>query len=204
MNASPFGSAATVQASSEFACITVGLDNSVSRNRPEAALVGFIRGSLLWRLVTSNGRQHMERWEIIERRVLVVVGAAMLAICMWLAFVQSGPERVVWLALLVPCTYWVFWQAFFEDKLQSGAPVTWAERVMWLSWLWLRRVALGTIAALFAAGAFHLAAGNALGAAALLFVLAIVVAWVAAYGGGRHKSAVDDRRIHNERVDRYK
>jgi hypothetical protein len=75
---------------------------------------------------------------------------------------------------------------------------------MWASWVWSRRVALGAVAALFGAGAFRMLASHALGPAAVLFFLAIVAGWVAAYGGGRHKSMSDDRRVHQERLRRYK
>ena len=146
----------------------------------------------------------MERWEVIERRILVVVGVALLGVCVWLAFVRTGSERFAWLALLAPCTYWVFWQAFYEDKLKSDASPSRAERAMWASWLWSRRVVLGAVAALFGVGACRLLASNALGPAAVLFFLAIVVGWVAVYGGGRHQSMSDDRRVHQERMRRYK
>lgn len=146
----------------------------------------------------------MERWEIIERRILVVVGVALLGFCAWLAFVRTGPERFAWLAFLAPSTYWVFWQTFFEDKVKSDAPPSKAERAMWAAWVWSRRVALGAIAALFAAGAFCLLASNAIVPAAVLLFLAIGAAWVAAYGGGRCMSMSDDRRVHQERLRRYK
>ena len=56
----------------------------------------------------------MERWEGVERAVLLAVGVALLGLCGWLAFVQMGPERFVGLALLAPCVYWVFWQALHK------------------------------------------------------------------------------------------
>lgn len=146
----------------------------------------------------------MERWEVIERRVMVVAGVALLGVCAWLAFVRTGPERFAWLALLLPCTYWVFWQAYFEDKLVSGAPVSKGERAMWASWLWSRRVALGAVAVLFAVGAFRLLVSEAFVPAAVLLFLAIAACWVAAYGGGRQQSVSDDRRVHQERMKRYK
>jgi hypothetical protein len=146
----------------------------------------------------------MERWEVIERRVLVAAGVALLAVCAWLAFVRTGPERFAWLALLLPCTFWVFWQAFFEDKQSSGVPVTSAERAMWASWLWSRRVALGAIAALVAVGAAHLFASGAWLPAAVLSFLAIAAGWVAVYGGGRQQSVADDRQVHQERMKRYR
>jgi hypothetical protein len=146
----------------------------------------------------------MERWEVVERCILVMVGVALLGFCAWLGFVRTGPERFAWLALLTPCTYWVFWQAFYEDKLKSGEPPSRAERAMWTTWLWSRRVALGGIAVLFGVGAFYLLANGAVGPAALLFFLAAIAAWVAVYGGGRHKSISDDRAAHQERMKRDK
>jgi hypothetical protein len=151
----------------------------------------------------SNVRPHMERWEVIERHILVVIGVALLGFCVWLMFARTGSERFAWLALLAPCTYWVFWQALFEDKLKSGPPPSTAERAVWAAWIWSRRVALGAIAALFGAGAFRLLASNAIAPAAVLLFLAIVAGWVAAYGGGRHKSMSDDRQVHQKRLKRY-
>jgi hypothetical protein len=53
----------------------------------------------------------MERWQVIERYVLLAVGVVLLLIAAWLAFFRSGIERFAVLVLLVPCIYWVFWQA---------------------------------------------------------------------------------------------
>lgn len=146
----------------------------------------------------------MERWEVIERRVLAVVGIALVGVCTWLVFMRAEPERFAALALLAPCTYWVFWQAFFEDRLKSKEPPTKGERAMWAIWLWFRRVVLGAIALLFGAGAFHLLATQAIFPAVVSFFLACMSAWVAAYGGGRYKSMSDDRAVHQERKRRYK
>jgi len=46
----------------------------------------------------------MERWEVIERWVLVAMGSVLLGLCIWLGVFQSGVERFVWVALLVPAT----------------------------------------------------------------------------------------------------
>lgn len=62
----------------------------------------------------------MERWEVVERAVLLAVGVALLGLCGWLAFVREGPERFVGLALLAPCVYWVFWQALHKDREKSA------------------------------------------------------------------------------------
>ena len=61
----------------------------------------------------------MERWEVVERAVLLAVGVALLGLCGWLAFVRMGPERFVGLALLAPCVYWVFWQALHKESKKS-------------------------------------------------------------------------------------
>jgi hypothetical protein len=145
----------------------------------------------------------MERWEVVERCMLVAVGVALLGGCAWLVFVRTGPERFAALALLAPCTYWVFWQAFFEDKLKSREPPTEAERAMWAVWLWSRRVVLGVVALLFGAGALHFFTNGSIVPAAVSLCLALMSAWVAAYGGGRHKSMADDRAVHEERKRRY-
>ena len=57
----------------------------------------------------------MERWEIIERVVLLAVGVALLVLCGWLAFAGTGAEPFVWIALLAPCTGWVFWHALGKN-----------------------------------------------------------------------------------------
>ncbi|MDD2176464.1 hypothetical protein OIN59_03400 [Acidovorax sp. D2M1] len=61
----------------------------------------------------------MERWEVVERAVLLAVGVALLGLCGWLVFVRVGPERFVGLALLAPCVYWVFWQALHTERKKS-------------------------------------------------------------------------------------
>jgi hypothetical protein len=146
----------------------------------------------------------MERWERIERYVLLVVGIALLSFCAWLGIMQTGPERFVWIALLTPCTFWVFWQALFEDKLKSGEPLSKTERVMWATWLWLRRVVFGTIAIAFGLCVAYLLIKGEIRSAALLAFLSAIVAWVATYGGGHYQSMSDDRKVHEERMKRYK
>lgn len=149
----------------------------------------------------------MQRWEIIERYVLLAVGTALLALDGWLLFLDTGPERFAWLVLLAPCTFWVFWQALYEDRLGTDQPVTRGERAMWRLWTWARRVVLGTAAAVLAAVGWHLAKAavslQGLGMAAALGLIACLAAWVAIYGAGRHKAASDDHRVHRERTKRY-
>ena len=69
----------------------------------------------------------MERWEVMERRVLIAVGIVLVSLSAWL--VMDG-ERAFFAILLAPIIFWVFWQAFFEDKLGSNEPVSRAERLM--------------------------------------------------------------------------
>ena len=106
--------------------------------------------------------------------------------------------------MLIPCTFWVFWQLFHEDKLGSQAHVGGAERAMYRGWLWARRVVLGAVSLMFAAGAIATVLfGGPLAAAAALAVFAVVAGWVAAYGGGRVQSFDDDIAVHRERARRY-
>ena len=53
----------------------------------------------------------MERWEIVERRVLVVVGIALIALAVWLA---TDTESVLFAVLLAPIIFWVFWFAHLK------------------------------------------------------------------------------------------
>lgn len=150
----------------------------------------------------------MERWEIIERYVLLGVGAALLAVAGWLGFFRTGPERLVALVLLAPCVYWVFWQALYEDKIGTDEPPSRGERFMHALWVWSRRLLLGGISGLLAFGAFAiLGRGGGYsdwGVVAIFGLLSFMAAWVAVFGGGRHASTSDDRRVHHERMGRYK
>lgn len=87
----------------------------------------------------------MERWEIVERKVLVVVGIALIALAVWLT---TDTESVLFTVLLAPVIFWVFWQAFFEDKRDSTKPVSGAERLLYGTYLWVRRLVLGGCALL--------------------------------------------------------
>ncbi len=78
----------------------------------------------------------MERWEVMERRVLIAVGIVLVSLSAWL--VMDG-ERAFFAILLAPIIFWVFWQAFFEDKFGSNEPVSGAERLMQGTFLWARR-----------------------------------------------------------------
>lgn len=146
----------------------------------------------------------MERWELIERIVLLTVGAMLLLLAGWLMFFRNAPENVAWLALLAPCTFWVFWQALYEDKLDSQSSPTPGERVMFLWWICARGLVLGGISLLLAVAAWNAWRDSQLGMAAFCVFLAFLAGWIAAFGGGRLKSMSDDRLVHRRRMNRYK
>ena len=149
----------------------------------------------------------MERWEIIERYILLAVGMVLLVLAGWLVFVRSGVERFVFISLLMPCVYWVFWQALYEDKLGTDEPPSAGERFMYAIWLWSRRLVLIGISSLLAfAAVVVIQKGSSLrdyGVVALLFFLSFMAGWVAVFGSGRQKSMSDDRVVHRERRKRY-
>ncbi|OWQ47027.1 hypothetical protein CDL60_11570 [Roseateles noduli] len=146
-----------------------------------------------------------ERWEIIERWVFVTLGIAMACASLWLLIEHRGePGRIAGGVLLIPCTFWVFWQLFHEDKLGTHARVGGAERAMYRGWVWARRLVLGAVSLAFATGAIALVLlGGPLAGAAVPAVLAVVAGWVAAFGGGRVQSFSDDVAVHRERARRY-
>lgn len=145
----------------------------------------------------------MERWEIIERRVLVAVGIALIAFGAWaLVFMERG---ILFVLMLPPVIFWVFWQAFHEDKLGTSAPVSQGERAMHGIYLWGRRLVLGSIAlALGAAAIGMLLTGQDLTAIVLVGGLSCFAAWVALFGAGKSKSLSDDLATHRERSKRYR
>jgi hypothetical protein len=145
----------------------------------------------------------MERWEIIERRVLIAVGIALVAFGAWA--VVRMPMGIVVAQLLLPVIFWVFWQAFHEDKLGTDAPVSGTERVMYGTYLWARRVLLGGIALAFgAASVWALLKGMDFAMAILAAVLSGMAGWVALFGAGRDKSLSDDLAVHRARRKRYR
>ncbi len=144
----------------------------------------------------------MERWEIIERRVLVAVGTALIAFSAWLLVYG---ERALFAVLLAPIIFWVFWQAFFEGKLGSGKPASGTERLMYLTFLWARRLVIGGISLAGATVAFTLALDGADFMAIFLPVgLSLFAGWVAIFGAGRAMSMSDDLHVHRERKQRYR
>ena len=91
----------------------------------------------------------MERWEIIERWVLVVVAAGMLLAIGWCAWTGDSPSR--WFGLLfLPLAFWALWQAFFEDNASGIDEPKLPERAMAGSWLVFRRVIAWGMALFFA------------------------------------------------------
>jgi hypothetical protein len=150
----------------------------------------------------------MERWELIERYVLLVVAASLLGWSGWLFFVRTSPERIVGGGALLLLAFWALWQALYEDRLGSSVPPTLGERVMVSLWLWGRRLMLGSISVLLALGTLQ-SAQNAkvlgdFGLVMLLGFLSFIAGWVAVFGAGKSKSMSDDRSIHSERMRRYK
>jgi hypothetical protein len=144
----------------------------------------------------------MDRWEIVERRVLLAVGCCMLAAIAWL-LLTATVERLVGAGALALCAYWAFWQALYEDRLGSDAPVTRGELILFRAWVWGRRLVLGTVAAVFFLFAAQLARTDP-GPAIVVACLGLMAAWVGWFGGGRKKSFSDDRQAHSERKRRYR
>lgn len=144
----------------------------------------------------------MERWEIVERRILVVVGIALIALAVWLA---TDTESVLFTVLLAPVIFWVFWQAFFEDKRGSSESASGAERLLYGTYLWVRRVVLGGCALLLVVLAIvAFKTSQDLTSILLIAGLSMFVGWVAIFGAGEEKSMSDDLRIHRERRKRYR
>lgn len=144
----------------------------------------------------------MERWKIIERRVLLAAGVIMLLGVAWL-LLTATVERVVGAGGLALCAYWAFWQALYEDRVGSDAPVTRGELILYRVWVWGRRLLLGAVAAVFFLFAGKLAQVDVV-AAILVACLGLLAVWVGWFGGGRVQSLLDDRRVHGERKRRYR
>lgn len=156
----------------------------------------------------AGGPPPKERWEIIERVVLLVATACFVTPAAWLFLVRPDPGRVFVGYMFLIYAFWIVWQTFYEDKLGTSAPVTRGERVMAAIWILHRTLAVGAVALVALAVAFleltsQRANSNVLGFIALVF-LAIAAGWVAIFGAGRSKSISDDRSVQRERVRRYK
>lgn len=149
--------------------------------------------------------ERYELWEIFERWLLRIAGIAFLGTSVWLFLThRSEPARIAVGILLLPCSFWAFWQLLHESKLGTDAPVSSTERAMYSGWVWARRVLLGGVALVSAIGALLvLVMGGPLSAVAVMAAFAALAGWVAAFGGGRSQSFDDDRRVHRERARRY-
>lgn len=143
----------------------------------------------------------MERWELIERWLLVLVFASLCGTSLWLFLT----ERSILLVLLpLPFAFWSIWQAFFEDRIIDGELATKGEVLFATGWLWFRRLTVGGVGVVF--GAFGVQAailGEMKPSLAFLFFAAVAL-WVAAFGGGRSSSMGDDHKVHLQRKARYK
>ena len=150
----------------------------------------------------------MQRWEIIERYVLLLVAAGLLGGAGWLFIVRTNPARATGGGALLLCAYWAVWQALYEDRLGSSEPPSRGERVMMALWLWGRRLVLGSISGLLALGTWLVAQRAHVlvdfGLVALFGFLSFVAGWVALFGGGRNRSMSDDRSVQAGRMRRYK
>lgn len=148
--------------------------------------------------------KNKERWEELERYVLLAVGLCLLACAIWLLVFSGNPARLAFLVLLLPCLFWVVWQALYEDKLGTAEPVSVGERFMHGTYLWVRRIVLGATSILFGFLTWYAAQQGAVLSALFCAALTFVAGRVAMYGGGVHKSMSDDVAVDRQRTDRYK
>lgn len=107
----------------------------------------------------------------------------------------------VWLGLsgllAVPCYF----------MARSKHEVTRVERFLARAWLLFRRVVCFTAAALFAAGGVFVSISPALERywvdALVMFLLAVLSAWVGTVGAGKSRAFSDDISVHEARKKRY-
>jgi len=149
----------------------------------------------------------MERWEIIERWVLVVVAAGTLLAIGWCAWTGDGPSR--WFGLLfLPLAFWALWQAFFEDSANRAVEPNLPERAMAGSWLVFRRVIAWGMAPLFAlialTSAVEATSSSDWFAVVLFSALTVFLIWIGLFGAGARSSMADDRAMHAKRKRRYR
>ena len=148
----------------------------------------------------------MERWEQIERYVLVIFAVAMAGWSAWFLITERGLRQMLALPPL-PFAFWALWQAFYEDKLESEQPPTASERAMALLWVVVRRLVLGSVGLCFAVAAIAtvgtISSADGILAWLLCLALACSAFWVAWFGAGREKSATDDVTIYRARRRRY-
>jgi hypothetical protein len=146
----------------------------------------------------------LERWERVERIVLLSFAALLIAGPIVRLSLGGGDFTQL---LLLPFGIWCIWQAFFEDRLESGVPPSVGERLIATGWLWVRRLVLWAIgvplsvySAIAVVGAPDVHA--ALGPLGGLFI-GVFSIWVGAFGAGRATSTVDDLSVHSKRKRRY-
>ncbi|MCX9158574.1 hypothetical protein OPU71_20875 [Niveibacterium sp. 24ML] len=146
----------------------------------------------------------MERWEIIERRVLLAI--AVLTIPVPLVRFVLGHGGAAQL-LLLPVGLWASWQAIYENTEDPNRPPSAVERTAAQAWLWLRRlVCFGVAGVIVGLGVanFPPAEPKALWGLLLAVGLAFLAVWVGLFGAGNHTSLGDDREVHRQRKARYK
>jgi hypothetical protein len=145
-----------------------------------------------------------KRWETLDRWAGLTFAALLCGASAWL--VVTGRSVLGALALL-PVAFVFMWEALFEDRVIRGSRVTPIERFLAGAWLWFRRLALGAVAAFWFAFFWWIAdratSWKGYFGAGFMLLLVVIALWVAMLGGGRHKSATDDLRVHQERRARY-
>ena len=149
----------------------------------------------------------MERWEYIERYVLLCVFALLISASVWLLFTREGIGLLLCIVPL-PFAFWSFWQALYEDRLTEQGQPTNGELLAASIWLWFRRLTVGSVGALLLSAAvalaIHAASLREAAAVAALAFFSALVFWVALFGGGRERSMSDDLRVYLDRKARYK
>jgi hypothetical protein len=150
--------------------------------------------------------KQFKRWETLDRWAGLSFAVLLFCASAWL-FASGSIMSIVGASALLPIAFVFVWEALFEDRVIRGSRVTRIERLMAGTWLWFRRLALGSVAAIWLLVAALIAVEATswkgyLGAGFML-LLAVMALWVAVLGGGRHDSWSDDLQIHQERKARY-
>jgi len=105
----------------------------------------------------------------------------------------------------------VAWLVLYEWRAKSQEAST-PERVLAGAWLVVRRLVLffvglvfllATLYAAFTATWSAASWKQELGGIAVGLLLSLVAFWVGIYGAGRRRFFSDDRKVHNERKERY-
>ena len=143
---------------------------------------------------------NLERWERIERFLLVVAAALLIgAPVVRFALGYGGFAQL----LLAPFGLWCLWQACYEDRLDENTPPSTMERLLAFSWLWTRRLVVGLVGVAFLSIGIYGIPGDVWAILTSLF-LGVFALWVAFYGGGRRAYGVDVRKVYLKRKARYK